>query len=73
MPSSDDDHRDSAGRLVVTDASGWQPALEVVCACGHLAANHDRIAKRYCAATAAGQLDRGCVCQSVHDLAGAFY
>ena len=32
------------------------------CACGHPQAQHDRIAARYCLATAAGGLARGCVC-----------
>jgi hypothetical protein len=30
--------------------------------CGHLLTAHDVIGTRFCAATAAGELDRGCVC-----------
>lgn len=32
------------------------------CDCGHLSDEHDRVAKRFCAATSSGQLVRGCVC-----------
>jgi hypothetical protein len=32
------------------------------CACGHPASDHDRTADRFCAATRAGQLLRGCIC-----------
>lgn len=36
--------------------------------CPHALADHDAIARRYCAATAAGQAaDRGCVCGTVAD------
>ena len=36
--------------------------------CAHPHGTHDAIARRYCAATAAGQgTDRGCVCGSVAD------
>jgi hypothetical protein len=41
------------------------PAEELpatTCACGHPQAQHDRIATRYCLATAASRLTRGCVC-----------
>ena len=47
-----------------------QPApaesLLEACACGHPHADHDAIAARYCAATIAGSLARGCVCRLVH-------
>ncbi len=33
------------------------------CACGHVEAEHDPIARRYCAATASGELPRGCICR----------
>jgi hypothetical protein len=32
------------------------------CDCGHPAEEHDRVAQRFCAATRASQLARGCVC-----------
>jgi hypothetical protein len=32
------------------------------CGCGHLDKAHDVIAARYCAATQAGALTRGCIC-----------
>jgi hypothetical protein len=32
------------------------------CACGHGASQHDAIASRYCDATLAGVLPRGCIC-----------
>jgi hypothetical protein len=35
---------------------------EETCECGHPRAQHDVIAARYCVATTAGSLDRGCVC-----------
>ncbi|MEV0246983.1 RGCVC family protein [Nocardia sp. NPDC050712] len=31
-------------------------------ACTHPRDSHDRISQRFCEATSAGQLDRGCVC-----------
>ncbi|HWE91633.1 MAG TPA: RGCVC family protein [Pseudonocardiaceae bacterium] len=35
--------------------------------CSHPMKVHDRIGLRFCAATAAGTLDRGCVCVGVAD------
>jgi hypothetical protein len=35
------------------------------CACGHPFTQHDSIASRYCAATASGGLQRGCICAAV--------
>jgi hypothetical protein len=32
------------------------------CGCGHLNKAHDKIAARYCAATQAAALTRGCIC-----------
>jgi hypothetical protein len=37
-------------------------AQALACACGHLDAEHDAIATRYCLATTTGHLDRGCIC-----------
>lgn len=37
-------------------------ASDVCDACSHSLAAHDRIETRYCAATTAGGLDRGCLC-----------
>jgi len=34
-----------------------------VCGCGHPVADHDVIAVRFCDATLAGVLARGCVCK----------
>ncbi len=39
-----------------------EPAL-AMCACGHLLVRHDAIAARYCDATLAGVLPRGCICK----------
>ena len=39
-----------------------EPAATALCPCGHPWDQHDRIAERYCRATAAGGLDRGCFC-----------
>lgn len=41
------------------------------CGCGHLTAHHDAIARRYCAATSAGALARGCVCRAAAVPTGA--
>lgn len=40
----------------VTVESGSCPA------CGHPQDGHDELGRRYCAATAAAALDRGCIC-----------
>jgi len=32
------------------------------CECGHPRAHHDVVAARYCAATTAGSMARGCIC-----------
>lgn len=34
------------------------------CPCGHRTDSHDKIAGRYCAATKASALSRGCVCDT---------
>jgi hypothetical protein len=34
-----------------------------LCACGHVSITHDVIAARYCAATTAHALSRGCICK----------
>jgi hypothetical protein len=36
------------------------------CACGHTPGQHDLIASRYCDATLAGVLPRGCICLRTH-------
>ncbi|MGQ0631901.1 MAG: RGCVC family protein [Sporichthyaceae bacterium] len=38
------------------------PQTAATCACGHSRPEHDAIASRYCDATAAGALPRGCIC-----------
>jgi hypothetical protein len=40
-------------------------AADVCDVCGHPTASHDRIALRFCAATQAGALSRGCLCKGV--------
>jgi hypothetical protein len=37
----------------------------VLCRCGHTFAEHDAIGTRFCAASAGGDLARGCVCGPV--------
>jgi hypothetical protein len=48
------------------EASADTAAIEVpmasMCACGHALDEHDVIASRYCDATLAGVLARGCIC-----------
>jgi hypothetical protein len=36
--------------------------MATMCACGHAVNSHDAIAARYCDATLAGVLPRGCIC-----------
>ena len=40
------------------------PSLMVLCSCGHPLDRHDRVGTRYCAATAASDVPRGCICVS---------
>jgi hypothetical protein len=35
-----------------------------LCACGHPAAQHDRVALRYCSASSASGSTRSCICSS---------
>ncbi|MBB5889932.1 RGCVC family protein [Kutzneria kofuensis] len=53
-------------RQVLTGSANTTPdtnSAAVVCpVCPHPAETHDEIGARYCAATAAGKFDRGCVC-----------
>jgi hypothetical protein len=61
-----------ADTIIRTESAGGAPVAVVqltppeswpeACTCGHLHAEHDAIAARYCAATILGSLDRGCVC-----------
>jgi hypothetical protein len=39
-----------------------QAPMTSMCACGHALDTHDAIASRYCDATLAGVLPRGCIC-----------
>jgi hypothetical protein len=39
---------------------------DLLCACGHPLGDHDVIAARYCDATLAGVLPRGCICLRTH-------
>ena len=34
------------------------------CHCGHPDAEHDAVARRYCAATSSAGLHRGCICRA---------
>jgi hypothetical protein len=45
--------------LLTTDGQ----ATVVMCACGHRLEHHDRIGLRYCQATSANSLSRGCICK----------
>jgi hypothetical protein len=45
-----------------TDVSQNETPPSPLCACGHPIDTHDAVALRYCAATASGDLQRGCVC-----------
>jgi len=38
------------------------PVFVAGCTCGHRVEDHDAIARRYCAATIAAVLPRGCIC-----------
>jgi hypothetical protein len=46
-------------RTLTTD----DQTVAVMCACGHRLEHHDRIASRYCQATVASSLTRGCICK----------
>jgi hypothetical protein len=49
------------GAAVLEEAADTQPVL---CdTCPHPAAEHDAISSRYCAATLATALSRGCICK----------
>ena len=37
-------------------------AEEAQCECGHPGPDHDRVARRFCAATVSGNLTRVCLC-----------
>jgi hypothetical protein len=55
----------SSGSGPVLDEPGKDegaPTGPASCACGHSSASHDRVAARYCAATTAGNISRGCLC-----------
>lgn len=47
---------------MTTPTATPQPASTLTCTCGHPSADHDRVGLRYCEATTAGGLDRGCIC-----------
>jgi hypothetical protein len=51
-------------RVPADDAA--DPLMASICACGHAADWHDRIAVRYCEATQTGALPRGCICLRTH-------
>lgn len=47
---------------MTTPTATPQPLPTLTCPCGHLSAEHDRVGLRYCQATFAGDLERGCIC-----------
>jgi hypothetical protein len=47
---------------MTTPTATPQPTATLTCACGHPAAEHDRVGLRYCQATLSGGLARGCIC-----------
>jgi hypothetical protein len=55
----------SVTERVTTDDEA-DPPLASICACGHAVEWHDTIARRYCDATQAGILARGCICLRTH-------
>jgi len=46
----------------VQPTAGFREADEGLCPCGHPPEDHDPIADRYCKATIASALARGCIC-----------
>jgi hypothetical protein len=50
---------------MTASSPGELPSTDAPCPCGHDADEHDSLASRYCRATAAGGLDRGCMCVRV--------
>jgi hypothetical protein len=55
--------------ISVTERSTEDPEgapMASICACGHALDQHDTIAIRYCDATLAGVLARGCICLRAH-------
>ena len=57
----------SATDLLVTLSPSEEPtqAVEACDVCTHPLSTHDRTAARYCDATQANALSRGCICKSV--------
>ena len=50
---------------ITFDTNGAGPEAEAACdMCRHPTANHDPIAARYCDATRANALSRGCICRT---------
>jgi hypothetical protein len=47
---------------MTTPTATPQPVPTLSCECGHLPVEHDRVALRYCQATLAAGLERGCIC-----------
>jgi len=41
------------------------PMAVAACICGHPIDDHDAVGRRYCAATVAAVLPRGCICAAV--------
>lgn len=46
----------------MTTPARVDPSVEEPCLCGHKQDEHDPLAARYCQATIAGALERGCMC-----------
>jgi hypothetical protein len=50
---------------IATDSNPSPDAADpVLDCCGHPESAHDAVAKRFCAATQRGSLNRGCICHS---------
>ena len=54
-------NRDAGTATIAPPATPATTAADQ-CRCGHLDNAHDVIAARFCAATQAGALSRGCIC-----------
>lgn len=55
---------DDPGVIGAAQPTGIDPPPTDLCVCGHPTEQHDPIASRYCEATIAGDLKRGCVCRT---------
>jgi hypothetical protein len=54
---------DPCGPVITATADAVTMLVETCDACDHEQTEHDPIARRYCAATLANALTRGCICR----------